>query len=166
MTPESSSLPKRICVKEMREKDGTFTGVYKWHTLVLTKTAHQGWYIQVTRPDGTPAYDGWWVGSVSKSRSAATHEACRVAGLWTPPPVTRSRGGQPLGKRQAVRQFYADCPDDELTLQDLMTKFEVGKHTANDIVKHLKQEGLIEAVTLYRLTPKVKASIKKLEGKL
>lgn len=59
---------------------------YKGSSLFLNR-AHQDarWYIRVRDKTGRYSYDGWWLGSGGKTPREAVIEACRGAGLWTPP---------------------------------------------------------------------------------
>jgi hypothetical protein len=49
---------------------------YKGYTIIVERERDcDDWYIQVTGPDGTYSYDGWWNGSAYRSEDDAIAEA-------------------------------------------------------------------------------------------
>lgn len=52
--------------------------------------------------------------------------------------------------RRKVREFFVNNPDEELTYALLMDKFDLTRSYAAEIVKILKDEGLIECVFVIR----------------
>lgn len=53
-------------------------------------------------------------------------------------------------KRDKVRRFFIDNPDEELLLSDIMTKFGMCEGTVRSTIHQLRREGLIESVHVYR----------------
>ena len=57
-----------------------------------------------------------------------------------------------LGIPERLRRFFADNPFEELSVDDVATKFGCQKGTAEHAVATLRQVGLVERVSVYRLT--------------
>jgi hypothetical protein len=55
------------------------------------------------------------------------------------------------GLTERLRQFYAENPDEELTLQDIMVKFGCAYDTAKRMVSCLKRDGVLRAHHVYRV---------------
>lgn len=60
--------------------------------------------------------------------------------------VDKSNNG--LSKR--LTKFYEDNPEEELTYEDICTKFEVSYSQAKNAVQYLARSGLVEGVYLIR----------------
>lgn len=69
-----------------------------------------------------------------------------------------SHGRWPDSVRQRVRQFFVDNPDEELTYEEMAAKFDTTINHCRELVKALKDEGLIESVHVIRNRSKGTAS--------
>lgn len=59
-----------------------FTRTFKKHEITVERESRKdNWYIRVTAPCGSYAYDGWWSDSASKTVKEAFEEAKRGAQL-------------------------------------------------------------------------------------
>jgi predicted transcriptional regulator len=61
---------------------------------------------------------------------------------------------RPGSGRSTIRRFFADNPDEELTLQDISLKAGISQESARALVSVLKEQGLIESVRVYRAAKK------------
>ena len=62
-----------------------------------------------------------------------------------------------LGVAERLRRFFANNPFEELSVDDVAAKFGCQRGTAEHAVATLRQDGLIERVSIYRIahhTPK------------
>ena len=57
-----------------------------------------------------------------------------------------------LGVPERLRRFFADNPFEELSVDDVAVKFGCQRGTAEHAVATLRQDGLVERVSVYRLT--------------
>jgi len=60
---------------------------------------------------------------------------------WCPPEISA---------RRRVRQWYAENPHEELTMQQMQIKFGITACNAKRILCDLKREGLVRSVIVYR----------------
>lgn len=70
--------------------------------------------------------------------------------------MTGPRFGAPglaLGVTERLRRFFALNPFEELSVDDIMVKFDCAFGTARNAVEVMCQDGLLERVSVYRLTP-------------
>ncbi|WP_054074528.1 hypothetical protein [Comamonas testosteroni] len=59
-----------------------YTRTFKKHSITVERESRKdNWYIRVTAPCGSYAYDGWWSDSASKTAKEAFEEAKRGAQL-------------------------------------------------------------------------------------
>ncbi|CUA99386.1 hypothetical protein [Comamonas thiooxydans] len=59
-----------------------YTRTFKKHSITVQRESRKdNWYIRVTAPCGSYAYDGWWTDSASKTAKEAFEEAKRGAQL-------------------------------------------------------------------------------------
>jgi predicted transcriptional regulator len=61
---------------------------------------------------------------------------------------------RPGSGRSTIRRFFADNPDEELTLVDISIKAGISQESARALVSVLKEQGLIESVRVYRAVKK------------
>jgi predicted ArsR family transcriptional regulator len=61
---------------------------------------------------------------------------------------------RPGSGRSTIRRFFADNPDEELTLKDIALKAGISEESARALVSVLKEQGLIESVRVYRAAKK------------
>jgi len=55
------------------------------------------------------------------------------------------------GKTDRIREFFRNNPEEELTKQDFMVKFDINNaKTADSYIERLRIEGLIESVRVLR----------------
>lgn len=60
-------------------------------------------------------------------------------------------GIRPKWLRTAMREFFQNNPDEELTQQDMAIKWGVHPRTIRNIISALKGEGMVKRVIVYRL---------------
>jgi len=53
-------------------------------------------------------------------------------------------------KENRVLRFFIDNPDEELTLQDIMTKFDCTENYARVIISSLRSRGYVESTVVVR----------------
>lgn len=58
------------------------------------------------------------------------------------------------GLYHRLRAFFLANPDEELSYDDIVVKFEATRHTAQMAVSRLNQTGLLESVHVIRLRAK------------
>ena len=68
------------------------------------------------------------------------------------PPVLRAHQQNTMTNQ--IRCFLTENPDVEMTFHEIRQRFGIDKPRANDIVRNLTKEGVIESVHLVRVRPK------------
>lgn len=58
--------------------------------------------------------------------------------------------GAPGGLSKRIAAFFAANPDEELTKEDIMAKFDASEHSADQALWRLKGEGLVARHVVYR----------------
>ena len=68
------------------------------------------------------------------------------------PPILRAHQQNTMTNQ--IRRFLTENPEVELTFHQLRKRFGIDKPRANDIVRNLTKEGIIESIHLVRVRPK------------
>ena len=56
-------------------------------------------------------------------------------------------------KRDQIRQFFRDNPMEELSYDDLVSKFDLNRASARNMIFELKKENALEALWIIRAAP-------------
>ena len=68
------------------------------------------------------------------------------------PPVVREYQRDSMTNR--IRCFLTQNPEVELTFRQIREQFDIDKPRANDIIRNLTKEGIIESIHVVRVRPK------------
>ena len=68
------------------------------------------------------------------------------------PPIVRAYQQNSMTNR--IRRFLTDNPEVEMTFRQIREQFNIDKPRANDIIRNLTKEGIIESVHVVRVRPK------------
>lgn len=61
-----------------------------------------------------------------------------------------TRGSSPESLTARIRRFFVENPDEEMTYELLAAKYDAPIYTVRDIVKHLREAGIVESLHVIR----------------